>query len=902
MPRKTNRLASILALLLALTPLVVRAQDVPLPDTDQGQEIKPPPPLEAVLQSLDLPYLTDDERADRRVFHGIWLDSDLSTPTRIAEAALMIESYDNPVFENPDTPPVLRAEACFRRGDLVEGLDLLKGQNSIHAQRLRAQILEGLGRFDQASKTIETLVKSIGPDQLTSAETATELARALIIRARLEGEPAAYYQDVMALLSQAHEKLDRLYWPAFLVEAKLLFEKSNAKEGTQAVIDVLRRNASCAEAWALLGQWGVKTYNYDNATKIADRLDKLARRLGGTTLETSPDADMIRARARLRQNDPDQAESFLAPTLARYPKMRDALALRCAIEAVHYDPDRIEPLLKKFDALSPGSPLALFEVGAALSLDRQYDLAETYLNRAHALQPKWPEPIIELGLLELQSGNDALALKNLETAVQLDPFHNRAANSLKLIRELVTWDTVESEHFKVRYKPGIDEILAKEMLAPLERIHDVVCGAFEYSPKRKTLIELMPDHPWFAVRITGEPHVYTFAASTGPVIGLEAPKIGKNHTNIFDWVRVVRHEFTHTVNLAMTNNRIPHWFTEAAAVHMELAPRDYNRCRLLAGALAKGELFDFEQINVAFVRPKKPTDRALAYAQGNWMYDYMIERWGKQAPLDLMAGYARGERESSLIEEDLHVTPEQFLSDFKEWAHKQVRSWGLDPDPSLEQLRFDETMNDPVLRDKAQDALAEHARDVGTSVSRGGTPQSLDLPLVPVTPELIEYWSVVHPDHPDILRLRIEQELRQNDGQPTAEMIPLLERYAKACPVDDMPHRHLARLYLASDTPEKAIPHLEYLDAREVNSDAYAIELAKRYAALHEWDRAEAKATRAVTIAPFDPSNRELAARVAIAMRDYDTAEHDLKVLIELEPNQARHKQRLEALERLRSQ
>ena len=900
MTRQTRSLASALTLLIALVPGAVRAQDVPLPDADQAETIEPPPPLESVIQSLELPYLTPDERADRRVFHGIWLDSDLTTPERTANAALMVERYDHPVFDDPATPPVLRAEACFRRGDLTEGLDLLQGENSIHAQRLRAQILEGLGRFDEATKAIEALVKTMGPDQMTSAENATELARALIIRARLEGEPTAYYRDIVALLSQAHQKLDRLYWPALLVEAELLFEKSNAKEGTAAVIDVLRRNPSCAEAWAMLGYWGVKTFNYENATQIADRLDRLVRRVGGTPLDTSPDADMIRARARLRQDDPDQAETFLAPTLARYPKMRDALAVRCAIESVHYDPDRIEPLLQEFDALSPGSPQALFEVGAALSLDRQYDLAEMYLNRAHDLQPKWPEPIIELGLLELQSGRDALALEALETAVQLDPFHKRASNSLKLIRELVTWDTVESENFRVRYKPGIDRILAEEMLDPLEKIQEVVGGAFNFTPKQKTLIELMPDHPWFAVRITGEPHVYTFAASTGPVIGLEAPKIGKNHTNIFDWIRVVRHEYTHTATLAITNNRIPHWFTEAAAVYMELAPRDYPRCRLLAGALENGELFDFEEINIAFVRPKKPTDRSLAYAQGNWMYEYMIERWGEQAPLDLMAGYARGEREASLIESVLHVTPEQFLADFKAWAHTQVRSWGLDPTPSLEQLRFNETMNDPVLSVNAQGSLASYARRVAAAISLGGTPSPLSLPLVDVTPELIEYWSIIHPDHPDILRLRLQDELRRNDGDPSEAMIPLLERYAAACPVDDMPHRSLARLYLSSDTPEEAIPHLEFLDVREVNSDAYAIELAKRYADLSEWSQAEAKATRAVSIAPYDPTNRELAARVAIAMRDYGAAERNLKALVELEPNQPRHKQRLEALERLR--
>ena len=67
------------------------------------------------------------------------------------------------------------------------------------------------------------------------------------------------------------------------------------------------------------------------------------------------------------------------------------------------------------------------------------------------------------------------------------------------------------------------------------------------------------------------------------------------------------------------------------------------------------------------------------------------------------------------------------------------------------------------------------------------------------------------------------------------------------------------------------------------------------------WADATAKAGRATTIAPYDPSNRELAARVAISRRDLDTAERHLRALTVLEPNQTRHQTRLEALEALRA-
>src|SRR6185436_13057722 len=123
------------------------------------------------------------------------------------------------------------------------------------------------------------------------------------------------------------------------------------------------------------------------------------------------------------------------------------------------------------------------------------------------------------------------------------------------------------------------------------------------------------------------PQIHTIAAATGRCIAMETPRDGRGHLGTYDWVRVVRHEFTHTVTLARTNNRIPHWFTEAAAVYLELSPRDYPTCQLLAGALDNDRLFDMTEINTAFVRPRRQSDRQQAYAQGHWMYEFILQQW-----------------------------------------------------------------------------------------------------------------------------------------------------------------------------------------------------------------------------------------------------------------------------------
>ncbi len=854
-----------------------------------------------VARALALEYLSEQERADLRVFHGVWTPEDLADPARRARAALVVGVWDDPSLSDPGAPVEERAEARLLRGDLDEAIDLLTGVETVRAGRIRAEALEGLGRFEEADAQIDPIVRRLS-EAGASAPDLVEGVRALALRARIEGRPADDFQRMMGLLGEARNRLDRLYYPGALAEARLLIDKDNAPEADEALVEPLSMNQRSAEAWFLRGTLGVRSFSFAAVEAVARKLNTLHQQLTGEPEGVSPYASMLLARAMLRQNDPDLAEALLAPALTRHPNLREALALQCAIQAVRYDFDATETLLARFDALSPRSPLALHTVGAALSENRQYDEAAGFLERAVERQPNWPAPLIELGLLEMQSGRDERALSALRRVAELDPFNKRCANSLRLSEELLTYETVESEHFIVRYQPGVDAVMAREMLAPLERNHALVAEAFQHEPARKTLIDLMPNHRWFSVRITGMPAIHTIAASTGPVIAMEAPRIGPNHHGEYDWVRVIRHEYVHTVTLSRTKNRIPHWFTEAAAVRLELAPRDFDTCRLLAAALESDGLFDMRKINVAFVRPEKPTDRAQAYAQGHWMYEFMEERFGADAPLRLMDLYARGLREDAAMRSVLGLTQEDFLAEFREWARADVKTWGFLAEPSVDEIRRRAFFAGPEGAALARSVLERAARAAVCGVAGlGGAPVAIPDPPEPTRP-LVEAWLAEHPGHPDLLALLVQSELAESGGAPTPVNAPLIEAYAAARPVDPAPHRLLALLRLSAPEGERAaaIPHLEYLDAREQDSPAFAVELARRYAGLGQWGPAGERAERATQIAPFDAGHRELAATIALQARDYDAADRHIRALIALEPDRPVHLRRLEALQRLR--
>jgi Flp pilus assembly protein TadD len=132
-----------------------------------------------------------------------------------------------------------------------------------------------------------------------------------------------------------------------------------------------------------------------------------------------------------------------------------------------------------------------------------------------------------------------------------------------------------------------------------------------------------------------------------------------------------------------------------------------------------------------------------------------------------------------------------------------------------------------------------------------------------------------------------------------------LAKYAQARPMDPLPHRLLAQMYLSGeldgDSSQDAIAHLEWLDAREQYSTTYAVVLAKRYAEVGDWANASKKAERATRIAPYDGAARELAASVAIKAGDLDRAERHIRALIVLEPDQPVHARRLDALLKMKS-
>ena len=157
----------------------------------------------------------------------------------------------------------------------------------------------------------------------------------------------------------------------------------------------------------------------------------------------------------------------------------------------------------------------------------------------------------------------------------------------------------------------------------------------------------------------------------------------------FNWARVVRHEFVHVVNLQQTHFNIPHWFTEALAVHNEGYPRPRLWNQLLAERVPAGKTFNLDTINSGFIRPTSSDDWAMAYCQAELYAQYMLDRFGHDALAKMLAAYADNLTTTAAIQRALGVDQADFERGYTEYLKKLATELsGLAPrkEPKLAEL------------------------------------------------------------------------------------------------------------------------------------------------------------------------------------------------------------------------
>lgn len=671
------------------------------------------------------------------------------------------------------------------------------------ARLLLGQTLELLGRRDEAIEVyswFEQQVKgraSLPPDPAWITHTALGFLRYSVLT---EQEVARRTHHVLnRMLQVAYDRLDRSYWPARIASADLLREKYNHDEEDGCVSDyrgALRINSKLPAAHVGLGRVALESWDFEEAQREAE-----------LALETNPNfapALYLLAEDRLLERRYPEAREFCARALKINPNDLHALSLAAAAAACQDDETEVAALRRQVETLNPRCAPFYGALGLAYSGLRRYADSERALLKAIEYEPTDANARTELGLMYMQWGEEEKARTALDAAWRTDPFNDRTKFTLELLDGLESFARHETAHFIIKYDEEHDPGLGLFLGGFLEGIYSQITSDYDFEPPQKTIVEVFPTHREFGVRITGRPWIHTVGACTGRVIALDAPRASTELQGTYNIAQVLRHEFTHTVTLAATNNRIPHWYTEALAVSQEDGPRTFAWWEQLADAVRRDRLFPVERLNWGFIRPQRPGDRSLAYAQSEWIAEYIVERYGYENLSAMLTLFRDGISQAQVFAQLYNVSEAEFDRGFAVWARGQVERYNFDltppEDPSALRAAVDATPDAAELWGRL--ARAEHDAD---------NPEKA-LEAAHRVLELDENNA----DGLEIAALVLAKEARQEQNDVRRklyqdEILPLLERLAVVAPENWTASKMSALIYLARKDYDKAILQLERL-------------------------------------------------------------------------------------------
>ena len=593
-------------------------------------------------------------------------------------------------------------------------------------------------------------------------------------------------KTILNVFVRAYDVIDREYWPAHVAAGEYFMSHDQAKDAAGEFGAALAANPNDIHSLEMMGLLSLGQFGFEGAEKAIGAIRSVN--------PDSLDADILETRNLLLQRRPELAFAPIQRVLDAQPKHLEGMGLLAAIYGLQLKDTKTAEILEQVDQIDPTNASAYYEVAEQFSAVRQYPRSAAMFQKAIERAPWWTAARNGLGLLYTQSGDEALAHTTLNDARELDPFNLATTNYLKLLDMMDGFARKESDHFIVMYDPNIDPVIPEYFNDYMESVHKSICDTFKFEPKVKTYIEVFPTHEAFSVRTTGSPWIGTVGASTGRVIALVSPRPGQGTMGTFNWAQVLRHEYTHTVTLGATDNRIQHWMTEGLAVYEERTPMRWEWVPMLYNAVKKKELFPIDQLTWSFVRPKRPIDRQLAYAESYWICKYIEETYGHETILRLLSDFHDAEPQEVAFPKETHKSLPDFQKDFFAWCEKTVATWGYDEETGKKYKEMVEKADAMVQGHQYKDAVAA--------------------------------WE-------DIAKIR---------------------------PVDELPHKRLAGLYLTKEVnePEKGAAELDLLSKVELKDNRYAKRVARLYRDTGKMDLAANYALMAVYTSPYDEDAHEI--------------------------------------------
>lgn len=594
---------------------------------------------------------------------------------------------------------------------------------------------------------------------------------------------------VLAMYTRAFDVIDREYWPARVGAARFLADHHDS--GT--ALSILDQANAIAPRDPELNRLFAEIV-------LAERRSAPARGAAESIRESDPNSPVaarIEADALIFERRFDAARDQLRTLAAGRPADIDTLARLAAVSKLLGDDAEFARVSRQVRELDADSSAVDLHTGLLFSSFFDAYAAIPFLERAIETSPYLIAPRHALGVALMGEGDEARARDVLEQAYALDPFNVLTVNYLRVIDELADYAEFDGTYVTFRYSKQDDPVVPMVIAPIVDAMFLELCNEFRYTPERKPIVEIMADSQAFSARTVGLPGLETFGASLGRVMTVMPPRRGGS-SGPFNWYRVIRHEFTHTLNLMYTSGRVPRWLTEGLATWQEDVPYRF--------AWVPRELWKRVDGQRVF-RPNEldrvlggggggPRDGEIAYMTGCWMARFIDETFGREAIVKLLDAYRDGKADDDAFVHATGLDVAAFYQRFVPWCEQLVADWGYD---AQTQTKVDE------LTDEAKQLMSGRQYE-----------------------QAIELWKQI------------------NALQP----------------MEPLPHQRLAGLYIATNRPADALPHLEATIPVELQDNRFARRIATINKELGRIDDALKYADTAVQIDPYDPAAHALRAEL----------------------------------------
>jgi len=276
----------------------------------------------------------------------------------------------------------------------------------------------------------------------------------------------------------------------------------------------------------------------------------------------------------------------------------------------------------------------------------------------------------------------------------------------------------ESEHFRVSYPPGKDEVLVPYLLEALEAQRTALLADLGWVPPEKVTIEILTGTRQLArlstlteeeIRTSGTIALCKFAK-----LMIVSPKaLAKG----YDWLDTAAHEYTHHVVTQRTKNNTPIWLHEGIAKWSESRWRGAGgdtlspyAAALLKKALSKDKLVTFAEMHPSMAKLPSQEAAALAFAEVMLAVEFLQKKGGPPLLSRIL------ERVAGAIPVERAVPEAMGLPDFDafeaEWKrYLAVRPLPVGGEVALRQLRFlDDDQRQPTSHLEWSEIPDEKAR------------------------------------------------------------------------------------------------------------------------------------------------------------------------------------------------